>query len=192
MDRLAVHHVLSREKTESPINYGRINLDKCEELTDKLVDIQAVDDIFICGPEEMIFGVKNWLEQTGIPRGHIHFELFTTPGQSVINDNIQTAVKKELSGKVSKVAVKLDGIIFDLDLAFDGEPILDAALKQGADLPFACKGGVCSTCKARLLEGSVEMDANYALEEDELEAGYILTCQSHPRTARVMVDFDIK
>jgi ring-1,2-phenylacetyl-CoA epoxidase subunit PaaE len=192
MKRFAIHHILSREKTEASINYGRIDKEKCDHLFEKLVDIQSADEIFICGPEEMIFAVRDLLLDKKVDKKKIHFELFTTPGQTLTNGIGQTVFKKEPVSKASKVSVKLDGIIFEFDLAFDGDPILDAALKQGADLPFSCKGGVCSTCKARLLEGSVEMDTNYALEEDEVAAGYILTCQSHPRTDKVMVDFDIK
>jgi ring-1,2-phenylacetyl-CoA epoxidase subunit PaaE len=90
------------------------------------------------------------------------------------------------------VAVKLDGITFGFTLPYGGESVLDAALKQGADLPYACKGGVCCTCKARLLEGEVVMDENWGLEPDEVAAGFILTCQSHPLTPRIVVDFDVK
>lgn len=93
---------------------------------------------------------------------------------------------------MSQVTVKLDGIAFDFDLKYDGQAILDAALQQGADLPFACKGGVCATCRAKLVEGQVEMDINYALEPEEIEQGFILTCQSHPRTEKVIVDFDAR
>ena len=88
--------------------------------------------------------------------------------------------------------VKLDGVLFDFELSYEGESILDAALKQGADLPYACKGGVCTTCKAKLTEGKVEMDVNWGLEPEEVEKGYILTCQSHPITKTVTVDFDAK
>ena len=90
------------------------------------------------------------------------------------------------------MTVKLDGVAFDFDLPYHSTSVLDAALAEGADLPFACKGGVCCTCRAKLLSGQVEMDANYALEPDELAAGYILTCQAHPRSARVEIDFDSK
>ena len=140
----------------------------------------------------MIFAVRDLLLDKKVDKKKIHFELFTTPGQTQANGVGQIVSTNEPSGKASKVSVKLDGIMFEFDLSFDGDPILDAALKQGADLPFSCKGGVCSTCKARLLEGSVEMDTNYALEDEEVAAGYILTCQSHPRSEKVIVDFDIK
>lgn len=192
MHRLAIHYILSREKTDAVINYGRINADKLNQLSEKLVNVKAADEIFICGPEEMIFSTKNWLIEKGIDSRKIHFELFTTPGQSSALRQEQLKPKKEVAGKTSKVSIKLDGVSFAFDLPFDGDTILEAALKQGADLPFSCKGGVCATCKARLLEGKVDMDVHYALEQEEINEGYILTCQSHPRTDAVSIDFDIK
>ena len=140
----------------------------------------------------MIFSVKNWLIEKGINSKKIHFELFTTPGQSSAMRQEQLSTKKEVEEKTSKVVVKLDGVSFSFDLPFSGDTILEAALRQGADLPFSCKGGVCATCKARLLEGKVDMDVHYALEQEEIDEGYILTCQSHPRTHTVVIHFDIK
>jgi ring-1,2-phenylacetyl-CoA epoxidase subunit PaaE len=141
----------------------------------------------------MIFTVKSWLEERSVEARKIHFELFNTQeGRPETGKTDQAAEKAKLSGKVSRVTVRLDGASFEFDLPFEGDSILDAALYQGADLPFACKGGVCCTCRARLQEGAVEMDVNYALEEDEVAAGFILTCQSHPRTEKVVVDFDSK
>src|SRR5207247_93342 len=134
-----------------------------------------MDDIFICGPEQMIFTAKGWLEQQGIDKKKIHFELFTTPGEHTEGRRKRPEGRnEESSNDKSKVTVKLDGIAFDFDLPYDGETVLEAALQQGADLPFSCKGGVCSTCKAKLLEGKVEMDTNYALEQEEVDAGFIL------------------
>jgi ring-1,2-phenylacetyl-CoA epoxidase subunit PaaE len=182
-------NVLSREKTDAPINSGRIDVEKLAELN-RIVDYKNTSDVFICGPEEMIFCVKGFLESYGIDNKKIHFELFTTPGQ---NKTVTPKIQGSNSSAVkSKVTIKLDGRSFDFDLGFDNDSILDAALKQGADLPFACKGGVCCTCKAKLLEGEVEMDVNWGLEHDEVEQGFILTCQSHPKTEKVVVDFDIK
>ena len=200
MQRLAIHHILSREKMDIPLNQGRITTEKCGELCGKLIDLSKMDEIFICGPAEMIFSVKNWLEEKGTDPQRIHFELFnpldTAAGVATGRRSNRMEGRGEqeaaLKGKTSKVTVKLDGISYDFDLPFDGEAILDAALEQGADLPFACKGGVCCTCRARLTEGKVEMEVNYALEKEELAAGFILTCQSHPRTERVVVDFDSK
>src|SRR5437764_1885303 len=139
----------------------------------------------------MIVCIKNFLLEKGFAQDKIHCELFTIPGvkQSAIKT---TEIKKEDEGPKAKVKVKVDGILFDFELGFESESILDAALKQGADLPYACKGGVCTTCKARLMEGKVHMDVNWSLEPEELEKGYILTCQSHPVTKTVTVDFDAK
>ena len=191
MQRFSCINILSRERTDAAINYGRINTEKLEALQ-QLVDFKKTDDIYICGPEEMIFASAAFLEKTGIAKKNIHFELFTTPGQR------KTAVVAELSetaetlGPKSMITVKLDGRSFDFDLAYNSNNILDAALAQGADLPYACKGGVCATCKARLIEGEVHMDMNYALEEEEIKQGYILSCQSHPLSEKVVVDFDVK
>lgn len=193
MNRLAIHFLLSREQTDAAIYSGRIDTEKLSQLSQKLIDVPGMDDIFICGPEQMIFTVKDWLQLYGIDKKKIHFELFTTPGQKAeVGSKKYEVRKEEETGEKSNVTVKLDGIAFDFDLPYDGETVLEAALQQGADLPFSCKGGVCSTCKAKLLEGRVDMDTNYALEQEEVDAGYILTCQSHPRTEKVVIDFDIK
>jgi len=190
LQRFNFINILSRERTDAAINFGRINTEKLNEL-EKLVDYTSFDETFICGPEEMIFLVKDYLEAKGIDKKKIHFELFTTPGQKRTTDNRQLATDD--SGPKSKITVKLDGRSFDFDLSLTSDTtILDAALKQGADLPFACKGGVCCTCKAKLLEGKVSMDVHWGLEEEEIEQGYILTCQSHPTAEKVVVDFVMK
>jgi ring-1,2-phenylacetyl-CoA epoxidase subunit PaaE len=195
IDRFSFINILSRERTESAINSGRINVDKLNELA-KLVDYASTDEVFICGPEEMIFCIKDYLQQKGINEKKIHFELFTssTPKKSKIKSRWLSGQKSKIElGPASKISVKVDGRSFDFDLALSDETtILDAALKQGADLPYACKGGMCCTCKARLLEGEVEMDVHWGLEHEEIEKGFILTCQSHPKTEKVVVDYDIK
>jgi ring-1,2-phenylacetyl-CoA epoxidase subunit PaaE len=189
LQRFNFINVLSRERTDAPINFGRINAAKLAELS-RLVDYKNMDDFFICGPEEMIFCVKEFLEASGVEPKKIHFELFTTPGQKQAA-SYKPQVTSD-TGPKSRISVKLDGRSFDFDLGFDNDNILDAALKQGADLPYACKGGVCCTCKAKLLEGEVEMEVNWGLEHEEIEQGFILTCQSHPKTEKVVVDFDVK
>jgi ring-1,2-phenylacetyl-CoA epoxidase subunit PaaE len=190
LQRFNLIHVLSREKTDAPINSGRINIDKLMELA-KMIDYETMNEIFICGPEEMIFSIKAFLEQKEIDKKKIHFELFTTPGERKSGARSRESETSSAIGK-SKITVKLDGRSFNFDLGYDDDVILDAALKQGADLPYACKGGVCCTCKARLLEGEVEMEVHWGLEEEEVQQGYILTCQSHPKTEKVVVDFDVK
>ena len=132
------------------------------------------------------------MEQKEIDPKKIHFELFSTSGQKRKSEVRDQKSEADVKAK-SKITVKLDGRSFDFDLPLNSETvILDAALQQGADLPYACKGGMCCTCKAKLLEGEVEMDVHWGLEEEEVEKGYILTCQSHPKTEKVVVDFDIK
>ena len=191
LDRFRIYHILSRERTDVPLNEGRIDAQKLELLFEKLINIDNCDDFFLCGPEEMIFTAKGFLEKHNVPVNKIHFELFTIPG--VKQSTVQTTITKELNeGPQATVSVRVDGILFDFKLGYESNSILDAALKEGADLPFACKGGVCCTCKAKLLEGEVKMDVNWGLEPEEVEAGFILTCQSHPTTERVVVDFDVK
>ncbi|HEY4110540.1 1,2-phenylacetyl-CoA epoxidase subunit PaaE [Puia sp.] len=198
MHRLALHHILSREQMDNPLNQGRIDASKCGELCPGLIDLPSMDEVFLCGPQEMIFAVSEWLQQQGVEKKSIHFELFHTlengPG-AIAQAGRDTPIKTDdamLKDKVSEVTVRLDGISHVFNLAFDGDSVLNAALMEGVDLPFACKGGVCCTCRAKLLEGKVEMDINYALEADELAAGFVLTCQSHPRTEKVVIDFDSK
>ncbi len=195
LQRFNFINILSRERTDAPVNFGRINNEKLIELS-RIIDYTSFDESFICGPEEMIFCVKDFLESKGMEKKKIHFELFTTPGQKKSGPDSYRVGSREAgveSGPKSKITVKLDGRSFDFDLSLTSDTsILDAALKQGADLPFACKGGVCCTCKARLIEGEVSMDVHWGLEEEEIEQGYILTCQSHPKTEKVVVDFDVK
>src|SRR6188474_680231 len=191
IERFSFINVLSRERTETPINFGRLDIGKLAEL-EKLIDYKTMDEIFICGPEEMIFCIKNFLEQKDISEKKIHFELFTTSGQKK-KSGVGSKESEVKEGPSSKITVKVDGRSFDFDLSLNSDTtILDAALKQGADLPFACKGGMCCTCKAKLLEGEVEMDVHWGLEHEEMDQGYILTCQSHPKTDKVVIDFDIK
>ncbi|HYF32275.1 MAG TPA: 1,2-phenylacetyl-CoA epoxidase subunit PaaE [Chitinophagaceae bacterium] len=191
MNRFTLHHILSREQPDAPIYYGRIDEKKCDVLFTRLIDIRKADEFFLCGPEQMIFCVKDFLEKQGIDKSRIHFELFTIPGEKS-SVAAPTRVAKKDEGPKSSISVKLDGVLFDFELGNQGLSILDAALAQGADLPYACKGGVCCTCRAKLIEGQVEMEVNYGLEEDEIEQGFILTCQSHPKTPKVVVDFDVR
>ena len=191
INRFNLIHILSREKTDADLNFGRITRDKCNDLFGKLLDVKTADEFFICGPEDMIFSVKDFLESNGVGEKKIHFELFTTPGQNKKSEVRSTKYEEE--GPQSKITVKLDGRSFDFSIPLNSDTtILDAAMQQGADVPYACKGGVCCTCKAKLLEGEVKMDVHWGLEQEEIEQGFILTCQAHPTTANVTVDFDVK
>jgi ring-1,2-phenylacetyl-CoA epoxidase subunit PaaE len=186
--RLQLIHILSREKTDAPISHGRIDTEKLQQLS-KLINWKNADEFFICGPEEMIMATKNFLENVEIDKKKIHFELFAASAKTK-NKTFVPQIKTEAKSKITIIS---DGRSFDIEIGFNEEiNILDAALQNGADLPFACKGGVCCTCKAKLLEGQVEMDVNWGLEHEEIEQGFILTCQSHPITERVVVDYDVK
>jgi ring-1,2-phenylacetyl-CoA epoxidase subunit PaaE len=189
MQRFNTIHILSRERTDATINFGRINAEKLSALKN-LIHFKNFTEAFICGPEEMIFSAAAFLEEEGIAKSDIHFELFT----STTKQNSSAAKINIVADNAPKsnITIKLDGRSFEFKLGYDSENILDAALAQGADLPYACKGGVCCTCKAKLIEGKVRMDINYALEEEEVADGYILTCQSHPLTENIVVDFDSK
>ena len=194
MQRLRVYHVFSKEVQETPLFNGWIDVEKVQRFQAlNLINYNEMDDIFICGPEDMILSVKDYLVvNANIPSEKVHFELFTSPDQPKrVNKEWEEKVQNIDRTKVSKITVKLDNSSFDMDLAYAGETILDAALQHGADLPFACKGGVCSTCKCKVIEGEVEMEVNYGLEPDEIARGYVLSCQSHPRTEKVVVDFDV-
>ena len=189
MDRFAMHHILSREQADAYVYHGRIDKEKCEILSKYLIDIASMDHFFLCGPEEMIFTVRDWLLEKGVAKEKIHFELFTVPGEKSKTTSSRVAAT---SGEKSAITIKVDGKSIPFNHPYEGSSILDGALQHGADLPFACKGGVCATCRAKLISGQVEMDTNYALEEDELAAGFILTCQSHPRSPEVNIDFDVR
>ena len=197
IQRLAVHHILSREQMDIPLNQGRIDVLKCAELCPGLIDLSNMDEVFLCGPQEMIFTVSEWLQQQGVPKKNIHFELFHTlenppAGAGEAGRTPGATPTGGPATGVSEVTVRLDGISHVFRLPYEGDSVLNAALMEGVDLPYACKGGVCCTCRAKLIEGEVEMDANYALEAEELAAGFILTCQSHPKTEKLVIDFDAK
>ncbi|MEX2479621.1 MAG: 1,2-phenylacetyl-CoA epoxidase subunit PaaE [Gammaproteobacteria bacterium] len=191
MARFQLIHVLSRENRDVDILNGRIDNRKGAALCRNLLDLEAVDEFFLCGPEAMISEVSRGLRSNGIDEARIHYELFGASADDaaqVVERHHQRAQK--FAGQRCRVTVKADGRETTLELTPDGENILDAALDAGVDLPFACKGGACATCKARLVAGEVEMDLCHALDADEVDAGYVLTCQAHPVSAEVYIDFD--
>jgi len=154
-------------------------------------NVQATaDEIFVCGPAPMMNNITETLANLGIDKKKVHVEYFTTVLADIANEeNKAPSVESDFSG-VATVKVILDGEEAEFELSSDGDSILDAAIDAGLDVPFSCKGAVCCTCRAKVMEGKVEMDMNYALEEDEIEEGFVLTCQSHPRSANILVDFD--
>lgn len=193
MSRLTLYHVFSREQADTELFNGRITSSKLNAFAQKLIRLKQMDEVFICGPEEMILDLRDFFyENVGMEHSQVHFELFSSPDQpKVVSEEWKKKVAEIDVAKTSKVTIKLDGVAMQIDLPYGGDSILDAALQSGADLPYACKGGVCATCKAKLVSGEVDMEVNYSLEPDELAAGFILSCQSHPRTEEVVVDFDV-
>ncbi len=194
-DRLAIHHVLSREEGPDELRSGRIDKETAKGLLDEEVDGSWPTEYFICGPEGMMNAVSGVLEERGVEESKIHIELFTSPITSEQDIEEKKKEKDERiaekgESEVAQVTVILDDEESTFELDHDGDVILDAALEEDLDVPFSCKGAVCSTCRAKLVEGEVEMEQNHALSEDEVEEGYILTCQSHPRSSKVVVDYD--
>jgi ring-1,2-phenylacetyl-CoA epoxidase subunit PaaE len=191
MQRFHWINIFSREPQEVELLSGHLDNRKGGALNQRLISIKGFDEFFLCGPEAMISEVSRGLRGEGIAEENIHFELFAASAENarkVIERHHTRA--QEYKGMVSNVSVLSDGREYTFKLSTDGENILDAGLRNGVDLPFSCKGGVCATCKARLIEGQVDMDLNQALRPEEIEKGYILTCQSHPISDKIVVDFD--
>ncbi len=187
MSRFALYHVFSRDVQAVELFNGRVDGAKVREFLGTLIPSSTIDEAFICGPAVMGDEVKAVLEEQGVPAGRIHLERFGAPPAAA---GRRKEVPTAPSGRTANVTVIVDGLRYELDLPEGGSSILDAALKAGADLPYACKAGVCCTCRARITEGEVRMDANYTLEAAEIAAGYRLACQSHPVTPTVTLDFD--
>jgi ring-1,2-phenylacetyl-CoA epoxidase subunit PaaE len=184
-DRFHLIHVLSREPSDSELLSGRIDRDRFTRITGALVPVDTVDEWFLCGPYGMVIGLRDALMESGVEMTHIHSELFHV-------ETISSGVRdeRESDGTGSDVTIVLDGRRSSFTLGTSDIPVLDAAIRVRSDAPFACKGGVCGTCRAKLVSGTVVMDTNYALEPEELAAGYVLTCQSHPTSPEVTLDYD--
>ncbi|GFE50704.1 phenylacetic acid degradation protein [Roseobacter cerasinus] len=188
MGRLSVIHVLESDAQEIELFRGRIDAEKCAALFEHWIDIASVDTAFICGPEPMMLGISAALKEHGLTKDQIKFELFKSaqPGRLTRKAG---AVESEAQQKPTRAQVTLDGatLTFDMDRE---TTVLEAALANALDAPHACKAGVCSTCKCKVIEGEVEMVANHALEDYEVERGFILSCQSFPVSDRLVVDYD--
>ena len=186
MGRFSLYHILSKERQESDLFNGRIETEKIKSYARLFFDPQSVDHYFTCGPEEMMLSVKDSLVELGVPEERVHLELFTSPVGKLGGGNTEAKHEKAHA----EITVILDGN--SMTFPYDSDKsILDVAFDNGADLPYACKGGVCSTCVCKLEEGDVSMDVNYALEPDELERGLILSCQAFPKTEKVKLNFDV-
>ncbi|MGM5028072.1 1,2-phenylacetyl-CoA epoxidase subunit PaaE [Tardiphaga sp. 862_B3_N4_1] len=186
MGRLSVFHVLSQEEQDLPILYGRLDHDKVSILLRAMVPAKAIDHVFICGPAAMSEEIAATCTELGVATEHIHVERFVSGLGG--KPRPKPVVAPEAPPK-AVAALIVDGKRKDVPMV-DGESILDAALRAGMDLPYACRGGMCSTCRAKVVEGDTQMDVNYSLEPWELEAGFVLTCQAHPVSERITVDYD--
>ncbi|HEX7099899.1 MAG TPA: 1,2-phenylacetyl-CoA epoxidase subunit PaaE [Acidimicrobiia bacterium] len=184
-DRLHLIHVLSREYPEIDLYAGRIDGGRLEQFFSTVVPADRIDEWFLCGPFEMVTTAREVLAARGVPADRIHDELFFAGPV----DPSTLIAPEEAEGSVA-LRVKLGGRTTETRMEPDMS-VLDAALRVRSELPFSCKGGMCASCKARLVEGEVEMEKNYALVDSELEAGYILTCQSHPVSDTISVDYDV-
>ncbi|MBN8928151.1 MAG: phenylacetic acid degradation protein [Rhodospirillales bacterium 69-11] len=183
--RLSVFHVLSREQQDVPILNGRLDAEKLRRLLGAMLPAGAIDQALVCGPQPMIEGLPAVLAEAGVSPARIHVERFTPAA-----DARPRAVAAPATAPAESTATVIyEGVRTEIPLAA-GETIIDAALRAGRALPWSCKGGMCCTCRAKLLEGRVEMLANYSLEPWETEAGFVLTCQSRPLTPHVVVDYD--
>jgi ring-1,2-phenylacetyl-CoA epoxidase subunit PaaE len=186
LQRFSVFHVISGEEQDIPILHGRLDGDKVRVLLRSLVPAASVDHVFICGPAGMSEDIETTCREIGIADERIHVERFVSEfgGKPRAKKMIEASAPPK-----AMASLTIDGKRREVPVA-EGESILDAALRAGMDLPFACKGGMCSTCRAKLVEGEAQMEVNYSLEPWELKAGFILTCQARPVSDRVVVDYD--
>ncbi|AEW95434.1 MULTISPECIES: 2Fe-2S iron-sulfur cluster-binding protein [Streptomycetaceae] len=182
--RFQLVHVLSREVQQAGVDSGRLDEGRLTGLLPALLDTASVDAWFLCGPHGLVAGAERALHRLGVAPERVHQEIF-----HVADEGSATAPARERGGPVGTVRAVLDGRAGSWP-AREGESVLETVLRNRADAPYACKGGVCGTCRARLLGGEVRMDRNFALEQTEIDAGYVLACQSHPVTEEVELDFD--
>jgi ring-1,2-phenylacetyl-CoA epoxidase subunit PaaE len=191
-DRLTLIHILSRQAQEVPLLEGRIDGDKVREIVATLLPVASMDEVFICGPEAMIEATEQALLGAGVKPERIHTERFTSPTLEALPSaeraKVQLGHTERSEGEVA-LTVVLDGKPHELRMGRD-QRVLDVALEAGLDLPWSCRGGVCCTCRAKVMEGSVAMEKNFTLEPWEMEQGFVLSCQARPTTDRIVVSYD--
>jgi len=191
IDRLKIINLFTKEENDTAILNGRINAQKIIDLDSaKMITIKDFGEVFICGPEAMTLEIAKAFSFWGLDENNIHYELFFSGEAVEMAEQTRAARAEKYGKKTSNVSVKIAGRKVLMELEMGGKNILEAAIENGADLPFSCKAGVCATCKAKVVDGEVEMDTNHSLTEKELVAGMILTCQAHPISKSVEIDFD--
>ncbi|MBS51493.1 MAG: phenylacetic acid degradation protein [Oceanospirillaceae bacterium] len=192
LGRFNLIFVFSREQQDIDLYNGHIDADKCRSLFARWIDVKSLDGAFICGPQAMTETVRDMLKESGTPAEKIHFELFEAAGsaQEKERKREQRAQAAQQHTDMTDVTVIRDGHAMSFELKQNTQSLLEAGNENGADLPFSCKAGVCSTCKCKVIEGEVDMDVSLGLEDYEVEAGYVLSCQSYPVSDKVVLDFD--
>ena len=187
--RLEIYYFLTKERRDIELFNGRFDDEKMQVLTKTFIDIPDTDEVFLCGPEQMVKYVSDYLINAGLRKGLVHYELFVTGLSEEDIKRQERLAQQKVEGREVTIVDGGKEFLFTMTKEFDN--ILDAALNAGADLPFACKGGVCSTCKCEVKQGEVEMKINYALDEKEVSQNLVLSCQAVPLTDNVVVDFDV-
>ena len=190
MTRLVLHHVFSEEHTDAPINMGFLNREKVTEFLGTLVPGESIDHVFVCGPFQMNDEAEAALLAGGVPEERVHIERFGVPQQAA--GAVGAVMHEAMPGDAEQARITIirDGLRREIVFSKDQPSILDCASAAGLEVPFSCTSGVCGTCRAKVIEGDVRMERNFALDKKEVAAGYILTCQAHPMTERVVLSFD--
>ena len=194
MSRLVLQHVFSDEFTDAPLNHGVMNRDKIADFLETLLPASGIDHVYVCGPFQMNDEAEAALLAAGVPEERIHIERFgvAQPAAAGAVMPVGAVVHEAKPGDAeeARIVIVRDGLRREIDFRRDQPSILDAASAAGLEVPFSCTSGVCGTCRAKLVEGEVRMERNFALDKAEVAAGYVLTCQAHPLTARVVLSFD--
>ncbi len=188
-DRFDIHYFFTSEPMQDEMYCGRLDVSKCTVLSQKMIlQIEETDEFLLCGPEKMIFDLSDMFKEHGVSKENIHFELFESAAGNILKNKEPKVHTPDED--MAEVTITLDGQNYVLHVPYDDQAILEYVLDEGYPAPFSCLGGVCCSCRAKLLEGEVEMMANFALEDDEVEQGYRLTCQSLPRSSKIHLDYD--
>jgi ring-1,2-phenylacetyl-CoA epoxidase subunit PaaE len=190
LTRVVLHHVFSDEHTDAPINRGVMNRDKIGEFLHALVPARQISHAFVCGPYQMNDEAEAALLAAGVPEDRIHIERFGIAPQAAQAVGAVIHQAQPGDAEIAKVTIIRDGLRREIEFRKDQPSILDCASAAGLEVPFSCTSGVCGTCRAKLVEGTVRMERNFALDKKEVEAGFVLTCQAHPTTERVVLSFD--
>lgn len=189
LGRLTVHHVLSREQQEIDLLNGRVDAGKIETLLKSFTPAAEIDHAFLCGPGAMIEEAKRALTKLGTPESHIHIEYFSNDGVPVAPRRVVSDQAASAEKPVATARITLHGSAHEFPM-LEGETVIDAGERAGLEMPYSCRGGMCCTCRGKLVSGEVEMAVNYSLEPWEKEAGYVLTCQARPVSKEIVIDYD--